>query len=120
MAKLPLVWILLLTIWWFAFASGEIQNLNDFKSFIKTKVIGTFRPWAKQLGKHQFAVMMLMDTDKNWDTFKFSPEPDKYSTSNVQPSHVSEMVNYVATIPAETWIKESHLKGGNRNSERLV
>ena len=48
--------------------------------------------------------MMLMDTDKDWDTFKFSPEPDKYSTSDVQLSDVSKMENYVVTIPANTKI----------------
>ena len=53
--------------------SGAI-NLKPgrvFKTFIKDKVISTFEIWT---GKQQFVVMMLMDSDSNWDKFKFSPK----------------------------------------------
>ena len=52
-------------------------------------------------------MLMLMDEDKNWDKFKFSPEASKTADGNVQPNDVNKMVNYVAVIPGKAKI------GGN-------
>ena len=85
MAKLLLVQTLVLTICWFALVSGKIDNPGKFKTFIKNQVLPIFRSWAQEHVKEQFAVLMLMDTDKDWSTFKFSPAPSKSYTSTVQP-----------------------------------
>ena len=49
----------------------NLKSGRVFKTFIKDKVISTFKIWT---GKQQFAVMMLMNSDSNWDKFKFSPK----------------------------------------------
>lgn len=117
MAKLLLIQTLFLTICWFALVSGEIDNPEEFKTFIKNKVISTFKPWAKSFKMNQYAVLMLMDTDKDWSTFKFSPKPSDDYKYAVQPKQLSEMVNYVAVIPGMMNIKG---KEKWRHSEQYI
>ena len=104
MAKLLLAQTLFLIICWFAFVSGAIKQKKKFETFINNNVIGKFRPWAQTHNGEQFAVPMLMDEDKNWDKFKFSPEPsdDANLKAIVQPNNVDKMVNYIAVIPGKT------------------
>ena len=115
MAKLLLIQILFLIICSIAFESarGAIKNEQKFKTFIKDKVIGTFRPWALSHGKEQFAVLMLMDSDKNWDRFEFSPAVSHPEMSAVQPN-VDKVVNYAAALPGLTKIPANKLKGGKK------
>ena len=99
MAKLLLIQTLFLTICLFAFISGEIQKKKDFRAFIAKKVEPIFRDWAEKVnGGEQFAVLMLSDTDRNWNTFKLSPEPSSDDTSMVQPA-ADKIDNYVAVLP---------------------
>ena len=113
MAKLLLVQILFLIICSFASESGAVKNKKKFETFIKDKVIGTFRPWAIKHGKEQFAVLMLMDSDKNWDKFAFSPAASEESNSFVQPN-VNKVVNYAASLPELAIIPAKNLKGGKK------
>ena len=117
MAKLLLIQSLFLTICWFALVSGKIDNPEKFKTFIKNEVISTFKPWANSFGMNQYAVLMLMDTDKDWSTFKFSPEPEEKYEYPVQPHQLSELVNYVAVVPG--WM---NIKGKKkwRHSEQYI
>ena len=115
MAKVVLVQTLFLTFCWFAFVSGKIENEDELKAFIKNKVIGVFRPWARTRGKEQFAVMMLMDTDEDWNTFKFSLAPSKTYPSIVQPKEKSNMLNYVAVIPGKINSNDNFLHSEQRS-----
>ena len=128
MAKLLLVQTLFLTICWFALVSGDIQDEEGFKTFIKDEVIKNFRSWAQSSkndkSKEQFAVLMLMDSDRNWNKFKFSPElPNELDTNtNVIPKDVADMVNYVAVKPGKTQIrkKEKFLHSEQRIYEKFL
>ena len=107
MAKLLLIQTLFLTICWFAFVSGKIEHEEEFKKFIRGKVVPTFRKWAKHrkdvegFGGEQFAVLMLMDTDKDWDKFTLLPKPKPAYKKGfiVQPKQRHQMKNYVAVLP---------------------
>ena len=105
MAKLLLVWTLFLIICWFTIVSGKIENEGELKSFIKEKVIPTFRTWAKKSrgGGEQFAVLMLMDTDKEWHNFKLLPTPKTTDKSLVQPAadERDHNYNYIAVQPGK-------------------
>ena len=111
MAKLLLIQTSFLTICWFAFVSGNgIEKPEKFKAFIRKNVAPIFHKWAENrklkektnLGGEQFAVLMLIDRDKDWDTFEFSsPKPTTTYTSGfmVQPKQRTQMKNYVAVLP---------------------
>ena len=109
MAKLLLIQTLFLTICLFALVSGTIQKKKDFRAFIVNKVAPTFRAWAWNVNRgEQFAVLMLTDTDQNWNTFKLSPEPSSAVKSMVQPA-ADMRDNYVAVLP-----------GNNMHSEQRI
>ncbi len=118
MAKRLLVQTLFLAICLFAVVSEAMKQKKKFETFIKDDVISKFRPWAQNHNKEQFAVLMLMDEDKNWDKFKFSPEPSKTSKSNVQPG-INNMHNYAAAIPGLTMITEHRIKGGGSSKKKV-
>ena len=100
MAKLLLVWTLFLTICWYTVVSGEIEDEEGLKKVIANKVIPTFRKWAQDGGGEQFAVLMLMNTNHDWNRFEFLPPPTTTFTSIVQPKK-SNINNYVAAIPGK-------------------
>ena len=117
--KLFLVHTLLVTICSFALVSGNIKSVKKFKAFIRNKVIGTFRPWAQEHEGEQFAALMLLDTDKNWDKFEFSPAPlKKDAKTTVQPP-VDKLENYAAALPEFTMVPKKHLKGGGGNKNKV-
>lgn len=67
------------------------------------KVAPTFRDWAWNVkGGEQFVVLMLSltDTDRDWNTFKLSPEPSSADTFMVQPT-ADKIDNYVAVLPGK-------------------
>ena len=94
MAKLLLIQTLFLTIRLFTFVSGKIQNKNELQ---KKVIANEVEPIYSEL-RHaqyvkgpraraqQFAVLMLSDTDKDWNTFKLSLKPSSKDTSMVQPA----------------------------------
>ena len=78
--------------------SEAVKNEVEFKNFIRNKVISKLKPWAEKNEYDQFAVELLMDTDSNWNSFKYLPvDPTKNTNSKSQPQ--GSLVNYYATLP---------------------
>ena len=94
-------------------SEAVVQNEEEFKQFIKNRVINKFRPWAQSYGQNskQFAVMLLMDADKNWTSFKYLPEqPQLIDVSKREQPREGDRVNYYVALPND----------GEHSEERLL
>ena len=114
-----------MTICWFSLVSGGgrrrhgIKSVKQFDEFIRDKVIDTFRPWAQEHGGEQFAALMVLNKNYNWNSFKFSPIPLKKNTiKTIQPPR-DKLVNYAAALPALTKISKKRLKGGGSSEKKV-
>ena len=127
MAKIALLLLLqaVTFMWCINACSATIKNEEAFVTFIQNKVIKKFRPWVKySKGQNfeQFAVMLLMDTDSDWNSFKYLPEnpvrkthddvqpPERTILSNLRKKQKKKDINYVATVPAEKSVKREYIK----------
>ena len=93
-------------------SEAVVQHEEQFKQFIKTKVIGKFKTWANVgFQSTQFAVMLLMDTDMNWNSFKYLPEqPQAIDSSKKEQPREGDRVNYYVALPND----------GEHSEERLL
>ena len=128
MAKIALLLLLqaVTFMWCINACSATIENEDAFVTFIQNKVIKKFQPWVKHIkGQNfeQFAVMLLMDTDSDWSSFRYLPgKPKKKADSDVQPPEdiikdKETEINYVATVPALKTVKRKHIKEDNLSNE---
>ena len=77
MAKLQILQVVLVTWCMLLFNTSEaIKNEQELVNFIKSSVIPKLRGWTLKYGSNadQFAVMMMMDSDSDWDSFVFTPD----------------------------------------------
>ena len=77
-----------------------LKEPEKLRALIEDKVIPPFRKWAHNAksGGEQFAVLMLMDKNGDWDKFQFNPTP----TKTYEPKHLvkpsadpDEINNYI-------------------------
>ena len=91
--------------------SEAVKNPKAFKQFVQNRVIATFQPWAQNYGQNsnQFAAMLLMNTDTNWDTFNYNPTPTQQAlNARAQPTR-AQMVNYYAALPKDSKHSEQRI-----------
>ena len=105
MAKLQILQVVLVTWCMLLFNTSEaIKNEQELVNFIKSSVIPKLRGWTLKYGSNadQFAVMMMMDSDSDWDSFVFTPDVvQEKNTLKIQPDDRSEIKNYFAAMPRD-------------------
>ena len=105
MAKLHVLQIVLVTWCMLLFSTSEaIKNEQELVNFIKSSVIPKLRGWTLKYGSNadQFAVMMMMDSDTDWDSFVFTPAiVQEKNDLKTQPDDRSKINNYFAAMPRD-------------------
>ena len=77
-----------------------MKNEADFRNFMQDKVVGPFKKWAEQFRSKQFAVMLLMDSDSNWNQFQYDPPLNNPSVNKEREWPADgKIVNYYAALP---------------------
>ena len=106
MAKLQILQVVLVTWCMLLFNTSEaIQNEQELVNFIKSSVIPKFHGWTHTYSSNadQFAVMMMMDSDSDWDSFVFTPDVVQLkNVLRIQPDDMSKIKNYFAAMP-KSW-----------------
>ena len=114
MAKLQIIQAVLAVTWCIMLCNtseAAIKNKNNFIQFMERNVIPPFQRWTQGFGpnSHQFAVMLLMDSNSNWNTFNFVPSIDQKKDINCRELPC-QMVNYFAALP----------KNGQHSEQRII
>ena len=105
MAKLQILQAVLVTWCMLLLNTSEaIKKEQEQKlvNFIKSRVIPKFHGWTHKYSANanQFAVMMMMDSDSDWDSFEFKPDiVQEMNKLKIQPDDKSKMKNYFAAMP---------------------
>ena len=137
MAKLQILQVVLVTWCMLLLNTSEaIKNEQELVNFIKSSVIPKLRGWTLKYGSNadQFAVMMMMDSDSDWDSFVFTPDVvQEKNNLKIQPDDKSKIKNYFAAMPRDGYHSEQRIlyqfnkilnayKGShnNKNSKAVV